>query len=138
MEYEIKIEKPPIWDLAHKHFVINDSVTFYTYGNVIYNPAGIKLPDHIIAHEQVHMRQQAETNGGPEAWWNTYCESRDFRYEQELEAYRAQYKFYCKGHANRAKREWFLGAVSEHLSSQMYSVGITKEQAEKAISENNY
>ncbi len=138
MEYEVKNEKPPIWEEAHKHFKIDDRVTFYTYGYCIYNPAGIKLPDHIIEHEIIHMTQQDVHPGGPAGWWKQYFADAQFRHDQELAGYRHQYKFYKDHHSNRRKREWFLEQIATHLSSPMYGVGITKEQAMEEITANNY
>lgn len=137
MDYEIKNEKPPIWEEAHKHFKIDDGKTFYTYGRCIYNPAGLKLPDHIVAHEKVHMAQQ-EAIGGPDIWWEKYFADPEFRMHEELEAYREQYRFYKNIHQNRRKREIFLEEIAKHLSSGMYGLGIEQGEAEDMISNNNY
>lgn len=42
----------------------------------------------LIAHEMVHVRQQAAT--GWLAWWWRYLTDESFRLDQELEAYRVQ------------------------------------------------
>jgi hypothetical protein len=53
-------ERPPEWIMKGclDQFRVNVDKTFWTYGDTIYNPGGIDIPDHIIAHEEQHGRQQ--------------------------------------------------------------------------------
>jgi hypothetical protein len=53
-------ENPPEWIMTGclNQFRVNLDHTFWTYGDIIYNPGKGTIPDHIIAHEETHMRQQ--------------------------------------------------------------------------------
>lgn len=65
---------------------LGDNVVF-TVGNTLH--ARCQVPDYLMVHERVHMKQQGDT---PEVWWKNYLDP-DFSYSQELEAYRAEYQF---------------------------------------------
>jgi len=119
---EIINEKPPIYKQAHECFEIDDSCTIYTYGDKIYNPAGINVPESVVEHERVHMRQQRDI-GGPEIWWNRYFAEPDFRLSQELEAYGRQYWFFCTHNYDRNMRTKYLWKLSSIMRSPMYKVG---------------
>lgn len=102
----------------------------YTHGDTIYNPSGNDLPDHLIHHEQVHIRQQALTN--PRQWWGQYISDENFRLEQELEAYREQYDF-IKIHYNREQRRALLDKLATDLSGSMYGKILDKKMAKELI-----
>jgi len=128
---QIKNEKPPIWDEAQKHFDIDHDRTVYTYGDTIYNPAGLNLPQEIVEHESVHMEQQSQM--GPEAWWRQYFENPDFRFHEEAEAYRYQHYYYCTQQLDRNKRARHLHLLASILSSSMYKTGRSQREALEAI-----
>lgn len=130
---KILIEKPPIWDEAHQHFDINDKVTIYSWGEIIYNPAALTLPQHIIVHEETHGRQQWRTNG-PENWWRRYFDDAQFRLEQEIEAYHQQYNYACAFDiGDRNKQVRFLHRLASDLASPLYKVPITQAEAMRCI-----
>lgn len=95
----------------------------YTYGPICFSPR--ELTRDLIAHESVHVTQQG-TN--PDEWWNKYGEDPVFRYSQELEAYRAQYKYIL---ANSTKQVAFAHAkrFAGDMSSPMYGMMCTFNQA---------
>lgn len=124
-------DRPPIWDEAHKHFDIDDSRTFYTYGEKIYNPSGVHIADHIIEHESVHMWQQRDY--GPATWWKRYFTEQEFRREQELEAYGHQYWFYCKNQKDRNMQAKFLHGMVGVIVSPMYKLELTREEAQEGV-----
>lgn len=78
---------PPNWMKLVQLFGARWGHTVVTYGDTCYC-AGKLTPD-LEVHESVHARQQ--TN--PKEWWERYYVDEAFRVEQELEAYRAQFKF---------------------------------------------
>ena len=130
---QIVVEKPPVWDRAHEVFDIDDSSTVYAYGNKIYNPANIQgIPQHVIEHELVHIRQQ-EAIGGAEKWWNLYLTEEIFRINQEIEAYRVQYAFYCLANRDRNAQARFLNSLGGFMASNMYGAPMSKIEAMKAI-----
>lgn len=93
----MKYENPPNFEAICAVFpaVRDHKGAIFTYGDFIYAPhlaPGTELAGHLNVHEQVHMCQQKEI-GGPEVWWDRYLTDVDFRLEQEVEAYRAQYQF---------------------------------------------
>ena len=92
---EIKVEKPPVWEEAHKHFKIVDEATVYTYGDILYNPANITIDILLMEHEKTHAAQQKAYEGGPEAWWRRYFEDVEFKNDQDFEAYWNQYRLFC-------------------------------------------
>lgn len=136
MDYEIKNEKPPkhIWDKVHEVFEVNDSETIYTYGNVIYNPAELTLPEEIIEHERVHMGQQ-KSMGGPDAWWELYFVDKNFRYDQEVDAYGKQLAVFYTKNADRNARFRHNHMLASFLASPLYKTDIGTFKAQRDIRE---
>lgn len=113
-------EKPPIWDNVCATFGINPVNVFFTYGDAIYNPDGIDIPDHIMVHEQVHEKQQKRDGMTPEKWWGKFLRDTAFRLDQESEAYGAQYAFICDNVKDRNQRHKFLYQLATSLSGPLY------------------
>lgn len=91
--------------------------TVFTFGEVIYAPGiDFKLPDDLIVHEETHQKQQGNR---AQDWWRRYLKDINFRFEQELAAYRNQYRFFAKHH-NRNQTFNFAREIAMDLSSQMY------------------
>jgi hypothetical protein len=129
----IKNEKPPkIWERAHREFEIDDSETLYTYGDTIYNPAGLDLRQEFIEHESVHARQQAEI-GGPDVWWGKYFTDPIFRITQEAEAYGRQHAYICTVMKDRNKRAKHLWILASYLASPLYKANMSHSDATRAI-----
>lgn len=124
---KILIEKPPIWDEAHRHFEIDDSMTIYTWGDIIYNPAGIEIGGDLIAHENQHRLQQIRYQGGKEKWWDDYFDNPQFRADQEAQAYAAQYDYYCSQTKDRNERYRLLNILATSMSSPLYKLYLTKD-----------
>lgn len=100
----------------------------FTYGNTIYCPAGnTALPTHLIAHEQIHANEQARM--GIEAWWDQYLADRSFRLNQEVLAYRKQYRS-CH---NRTERKQVLQHITRDLAGEMYGRVVDKQTARELI-----
>lgn len=85
----------------------------YTYGDICYTPTN--LSKDLEVHEEVHSRQQGDN---PDAWWFKYGNDPEFRYAQELEAYRAQYAYLRK--VNKRKAFKIATYLARDLSSPMY------------------
>lgn len=83
----------------------------------------------VIVHEAVHSRQQ---KGDPQAWWRRYMADRGFRYQQELEAYRAQWAYILR-HMDTLRRSRWLRIMAEDLSSPLYGDVTTLAKAQSAI-----
>lgn len=123
---------PPNYDqiVAAIPGVAKRSSIIFTYGDTIYVPSRAKLPDHLIAHEEVHSAEQARI--GVDTWWFKYLESPRFRLEQELMAYQAQYKVLLHKHP-RHIRNIVLLKISDDLAGAMYGNIVNKQEARKLI-----
>lgn len=64
--------------------------TIYCWGDIIYNPSGEEIPEDVLFHESVHSAQQGKDIA---VWWARYVRDKDFRQEQEVQAFGAQYEF---------------------------------------------
>lgn len=131
----IRNEQPPNYEDIASVFDIKGKPVVFTFGNVIFNPAGTKLPEHLIQHEIVHCKQQA---GNPLDWWNKYLKNDEFRLSQELEAYRVQYGFFCSINSSKDDRFKFLLKISKDLASEIYGKLCKRSEAMDLISGNGY
>ncbi len=112
--------------------------TIFAWGDTIYHPQGDKLPSWLIAHEQVHQRQQ---DGDPAKWWARYLTDPQWRFKQELEAHRVEFNVFCISPAvlgNRNKKRGFLTHLARRLSSPMYGNIRTYQQCRALIKKGNY
>ena len=89
------------------------------------------LSEHLIVHEETHIQQQGNLLGSIK-WVMMYMLSASFRLRQELEAYRAQYKYIFK-HSNRNEANTLLLRISKDLSSEMYGDIISFDEAKRLI-----
>jgi hypothetical protein len=112
-----------VFPRAKSHTVI------FTYGDTIYTPYNIELPQPILAHEVVHSLQQDKS---PDQWWKQYLTDKQFRLEQELEAHRAEYVAYSK--YGRKIRQAQLNIIAAKLASSLYNNMIRKDLAKQLIS----
>jgi len=119
-------EFPPNYKKIEKVFNLSGITPVFTYGDTIYNPHKCIIPRDLIIHEETHMRQQYY----PTEWWDRYLIDPTFRLEQELEAYRNQFKFY-----RGAVKGWmpFLKRIASDLSGRMYGNIISYQDAFNAI-----
>lgn len=113
---EIRNEWPPNIDLIRLALPVPEHATF-CYGKYLYNPSGKKVPEEIIYHESIHERQQGNDIDG---WWARYLTDKDFRFNQELEAYREQYQLLKKAGMRGKILEYALDSMAEALSGEAY------------------
>lgn len=102
----------------------------FTYGDTIYNPDKEEIEDHLECHEEVHEKQQLEM--GVDEWWAEYLVNPKFRLEQELEAYRAQYKMVNKAYGRGSALE-LVKSIARDLSGPMYGSILKYKEARKSI-----
>lgn len=125
---------PPNYKKIAKAFNIkgNEGVIF-TYGNDLYVPGGerIVIDKPLIRHEMVHAQQQKKIGVG--AWWDRFLEDPSFRFQQELEAYREQYR--AMASLTLQERLGYLNHISNDLSGEMYGNLMTKDEATAAITD---
>jgi hypothetical protein len=102
----------------------------FTYGDTVYVPDGSQLPDHLEAHEATHIKQQGSD---PAGWWERYLADTQFRLEQELEAYQAQYGC-IQTNYNRATRRKLFKKIAHDFSSALYGGVVDFDRAKELIS----
>lgn len=100
---------------------------YFCYGDTIYNPGGAPLAPEKVVHESVHMMQQLEV--GIEWWWDMYIADKAFRLQEEVDAYRMEYKEYCRLHKNREQRFVTLQNLAGQLAHELYGSLCTKAEA---------
>lgn len=120
-------EKPPVWNNVCAALKINPKNTLFTYGDIIYNPDGIVIPDDLMEHEKTHIKQQAGQD--PALWWGKYLRDQKFRLDQESEAYGVQYRYICKTTKDRERRNKILYAIAGMLSGPLYGYCIDHTEA---------
>jgi len=127
---KILIEYPPIIDKIDEAFKCRDDQVIYAWGDTIYNPHGIQIPQFLIEHEKAHGRRQAE---GIEAWWDKYIEDVEFRYNEELIAHATEHKFRLRGVKDRNEQSRILMQSASRLVSPLYGKMTNLNQAMKDI-----
>ena len=137
-QIKISSEKPPQWilDAVKKQFDVNweDNVIF-TYGDLITSSRG-EMREDLMAHEPYHTQQQSKF-GGKDKWWKEYLKNPEFRYKQELEAYRKQYKWTQKNVRDRNESFQYLMHYARSLAGPMYGNISDVNQALKEIKQCN-
>ena len=129
----IKFEKPPhnlYQRIREAGMPFNEEATIFTYGDTVYNPKRLPIPEHLQMHEQTHSKQQGSN---PMNWWERYLFDPYFRIEQEAEAYGQQYRFICRNAKDRNVRNRILMDLAVMLASPMYGSVVTTTPAMKMI-----
>jgi len=129
---KISFDNPPhnIRELCEGAFDLSGAVPVFTFKDTIHNPHQAVISDHLVAHEAVHTKQQGEE---PVKWWWNYLQDPEFRFAQELEAYRAQYAF-AKGQIKDKNRlNKFLWSLAGDLSGSLYGGLSTHTEALRKI-----
>jgi hypothetical protein len=126
-----KHKMPFYWLLSRIFPAMKSDNCFTVFGSNHY-ASHKEMPWYLVPHEETHVRQQKNYLGGM-IWWFKYSISKKFRYEQELEAYRFQYKFICGKVKDRNKRSFYLNHMVSDLSGKMYGNLVTSEVAKEQI-----
>lgn len=125
---KISRELPPNYDELKEKFEFDLTTAVFTHGETIYCPGGGWVDPSLIAHEELHMLQQDEM-GGPSNWWRKWIDDPKFRMEQELAAYRLQYKNICLNVSDRELVTKCLHSFALDLASPQYGEVITYGEA---------
>ncbi len=120
---------PPNIDELREHFPITDSVIF-TYSPNVYVPSGTPLTPALEEHEKVHLNQQKDN---PDVWWRYYLMDVQFRYEQELEAHRVEWRVFKQYNRDRNQRADYLQQISRRLAGPLYNTGRSLADVRKEI-----
>ena len=126
-------EKPPIWEKARRVFGPAVEKAIFAWGDVIYYPSGGRIPDQLIAHEEIHGNRQKEF-GNLEIWWDHYLNDKSFRLSEEIPAHITEYQYYVDNCAvDRNDRRLYLKLVAQRLSGPFYGHLITFDKAIKLL-----
>lgn len=128
---KIVYDYPPNIEAIKKHFELVPHVVF-TYGDTLYVPEESEVSGHLMAHEEVHAIQQGST---PDKWWDEYFANPEFRLQQELGAYREQYKYFRRHNSDRNKCFRFLDSLARDLCGPIYGRCVGYMEALKLIQE---
>lgn len=101
----------------------------FAYGDFIFNPTNKDIPPDVYEHELVHGRQMQGWQ--PDAWWLKYCLDREFRQNQEVAAFSAQYQWVKDRVSARVAKLCLFDLASNMFS--LYNLGISISQAETLI-----
>ena len=130
----MSFDKPPVWEECNKLFKLSGREV-WTFGDVVFNPAKLDIPDHLWAHESVHGEQQKHDATVAKLWWMRYIDDQKFRVDQEVEAYQAQYRFICTKLKDRNARYRNLHILATDLCGPMYGRAISYTDAIRRIKE---
>jgi len=110
----------------------NRAGVMFCFGDTIYNPSKVRVPQWIVEHEAIHMKQQL--NMGVEAWWKRYLIDVNFRLDQEVPAHQAEYRCFCEMNPrDRNARRRALRDMAARLSGVLYGRMIRFEDAQRLI-----
>lgn len=128
----IRFTNPPhnIRERCEAAFDLTDAQPVWTYGDTIYNPFDAPMDIPMEAHEATHMKQQGDH---PEEWYEQYLKDPVFRYDQELEAFRAQFQEAKNLSKDRELLSNYVRLLAQALSSPMYGKLSTVSESIKAI-----
>ncbi len=86
------------------------------------------MTEDLLYHEPIHTIQQ-ERFGGKDKWWREYLDNPKFRYTQELEAYRKQFRWVNRNIKDGDLIKECLNHYASSLSGEMYGSLINKKEA---------
>lgn len=125
---------PPNFKRLIEHFPIQGKPgILYAFGDVLYNPSGVKIPKWVMRHEEVHGKQQ--NIDGVADWWDRYILNPAFRLDEELLAHRAEWQSYQGYFKAKHARNTYLHKIAVRLSSPLYGNLIDYDRAVKEISD---
>lgn len=126
---------PNIDEIAASLPEARSGVVLFCYGDTIYNPAGIRIPFSLRAHEAAHSKRQGHTEAEIREWWRKYAADEMFRLDEELPAHRAEYAAFCEQTRDKEHRFRFLVTLAKRLSGPLYGGLIEFGAAKRAIRE---
>lgn len=127
------VDRPPCFDSVCAAFNMMPKYAVFSYGDKVYSPDVENLPDHLIEHEKVHLRQQGHSEEGAALWWGKFLRDPQFRIDQEIEAYARQYQYFCSKVTDREKVAKFVWSLAQSMSGPLYDNCISHYEAMQRI-----
>ncbi|HEV2178373.1 MAG TPA: hypothetical protein VGU20_31240 [Stellaceae bacterium] len=116
----IKIEKPPNWDQIVAAFPHAATLpTIFAYGEDIYNPLNLRVPQPLLAHEYRHCARQFATSA--DGWWTKYIADDEFRYTEELLGHVEEYRTQAQLTNDRNERAKIATRTAYRLIAPLYN-----------------
>ncbi len=116
----IKIERPPNFDRILEVFPrAGDHGVLFAFGEDIYNPSGVLIPQPLLVHEYKHCARQFQV--GPNWWWDQYLTDPEFRYTEELLAHAEEYRAQLKTTKDRNARARLSMRTAARLVAPLYN-----------------
>ena len=133
---KIVVGRPPNFDAILAAFpMAKTQGVIFTYGETIFNPGGKEIAPWIIAHERVHTQQQGDD---VEGWWRKYIDDPKFRFAQELEAHRVEWRTWLGARADfrprsRVERRGMMAVIASRLAGPIYGRMVDFSTARRMI-----
>lgn len=128
---------PPIYNTLIEHFPIKGKPgILYAWGDRIYNPSGVTVPEWLIAHEEVHGERQCGDCIGSDsiiAWWQRYIYEPAFRLNEEVPAHQKEWQVVNGMKIPEDTKERYLAMMAHRLSGPLYNHMITDSEAVDVI-----
>jgi hypothetical protein len=127
-----KPPEPKLYNKVVEAFGVNfDEGIVFTVGNTIHSK--YRIPEDLMRHELVHVRQQSEYKGGYKKWWKDYLADPKFRLSQEVEAYRVQAQFIEATVKDRNEKARQIHKIASDLAGPIYGNLVSLSDAKKYI-----
>lgn len=130
-DFEIIIGHYPedLYQRLDAAFDLSGRDVIVSYGDKVY-ASGPLTPD-LVEHEGVHCKRQQMM--GLDAWWNEYLRDPQFRLDEEVLAYKAQYRWIERNVRDRNRAAGYLMSFAKDLASPMYGSIVDYPTALKLI-----
>ena len=124
--------RPFFWPLFLKFFPqANRPEVVLAFGRKVYSLNQLDI--FLAEHEIRHLKQQRFSTWRAIIWWIRYWYDPKFRYTQEAEAYRMQYRLFVKYQKDRNLRVKYADKLADNLSGPLYGCDVDKKTALKDI-----
>lgn len=125
-------ERPPNFEKIRAVFPLAEGEdVVFAYGTKIYTMTDKPIPPSLLAHEIAHCKRQVEI--GVDEWWDRYLTDKQFLYDEELIAHKAEYWALKQEHAGTGNNKRILEFVADKLIAPLYGFTIGKQRAMKDI-----
>lgn len=130
-DIKIVFRRPPFWRVLKLFFPAYDpdGTVAVAFGRVVF--ANQNFSEDFKIHEETHLIQQRRSYVFATLWWVRYLFSKKFRFSQELEAFRRQYR-HIKEFGGKDRFNAKVG-LAHALSSPLYGNIVSASEAMKLL-----